>query len=113
VLTLRVSLDVAVNTNVSPGAARVNWVDPGHRVPAIRCAILPGSANCGAPEDHPPPALARCRDLHHPRGHSTDSATPGSTRAARRAGTQHASVATAPSTSGTATNVARSVGGTP
>ena len=61
----------------------------------------------------PPPALTRCRDLHHPRGHSTDSATPGSTRAARRAGTQHARVATAPSTSGTATNVAKSVGGTP
>jgi hypothetical protein len=33
-----------------------------------------------------------------PRGHSTDSATPGSTRAARRAGTQHASVATATTT---------------
>lgn len=41
------------------------------------------------------------------------SATAGSTRAARRAGSQHASIATAARPSGTATKVARSVGGTP
>ena len=45
--------------------------------------------------------------------YSADSAIAGSTRAARRAGTQHATAATTKSTSGTDTNVVRSAAGTP
>lgn len=45
--------------------------------------------------------------------YSADNAIAGSTRAARRAGTQQARAATAISIRGTATNVCRSVAGTP